>query len=388
MAKSRSPLLFAVGVLAIYLAAIVPVLLRHGFDTSTFIVAGDHYVDATQLPSPIDVRPNSDGYDGQFYYRLALAPFDLRQPLDGIKIDAPVYRMQRMVYPVLAWAASLGEPRLVPLALLLINLAGLAAIALLAARLTRCLELPALVPFAIVLWPGFVVTLTHDTTEILSTAFLMAALDRYFAGRLVVFVALGAIATLTRETTALVLGGLFIYELLLQRNWARIVLCAVALVPVVIWRQTLATIWGATPSSAAIDVLTWPMLGIVDAFRSILFGDYVAATGIKGAILRAYAFVSIAFLVGFSALTVSRFASARKVLVAGWLPSVALMAVLGANGPWIEPIGFFRAFTECWVVGCLLFDARFAHSRLALPALATLLLIWIGAAWQTTSAIN
>ena len=208
MEKSRSPLLFAVAVLAIYIAAIMPALLRQGFDTSVFIVAGDQHVDAAQLPSPIYVRPNSDGYDGQFYYRLALAPFDLRQLLDGIKVDAPAWRMKRMVYPVLAWALSLGQPRLVPLALLLINLAGIAAIALFAARLTRRLELPALVPFAIMLWPGFVVTLTHDTTEILSTAFLMAALDRYFAGRLVALAVLGAIATLTRETSALVLGGL------------------------------------------------------------------------------------------------------------------------------------------------------------------------------------
>jgi hypothetical protein len=215
----------------------------------------------------------------------------------------------------------------------------------------------------------------------------MAALDRYFAGRLVAFAVFGAIATLTRETTALVLGGLFIYELL-QRNWVRILLCGAALVPVVIWRQALAMIWGATPSSAAMDVLTWPMLGIVDAFRSIVFGDYVAATGIKGAILRAYAFVSIAFLVGFSALSASRFAGTRGVLVAAWLPPVALMVVLGVNGPWIEPIGFFRAFTECWVVGCLLLDVRFAQSRLAVPGVATLVVLWIGIVWQTTSAIN
>ena len=166
-------------------------------------------------------------------------------------------------------------------------------------------------------------------------------------------------------------------------------LYGVALVPVVIWRQMLAVIWGATPSSAATDVLTWPLLGIVDAFRSILFGDYVVATGAKGAVMRAYAF--------------------RQHCVPRWLLSVgrepllwrpqgagrrlaatdpALMSVLGVNGPWIEPIGFFRAFTECWVVGCLLLDTRFAQSRLALPSLATLVVIWIGAAWQTTSAIN
>ncbi len=387
MERPRSALLFALAALAIYVAAITPALMRHGFDVSAFIVAGDQHVDATQVPSPIYVRPNSDGYDGQFYYRLALAPFDLRQPLYGVKVDEPAYRMQRIVYPVLAWAVSLGQPRLVPLALLVVNLIGIAATAFLAVRLTRRLELPALAPFAIVLWPGFLVTLTHDTTEILSAAFVLAALDRYFAGRLFAFVVCGAIATLTRETGALVLGGLFIYEVL-SWNLRRAVVCGLAMVPFLVWRQMQTVIWGTVPSSAAMDVLNWPLVGIAQAFGAILFGHYVIPTGIKGLVLRAYAFASIAFLVAFSALTASRFVSGRKALVAAWLPLVALMSILGVNGPWVEPIGFFRAFTECWVVGCLLLDARFAQSRLAAPAMATLVVIWVGAGWLATTTIN
>jgi hypothetical protein len=387
MERPRSALLFALAALVIYVAAIMPALMRHGFDVSTFIVAGDQHVDAAQVPSPIYVRANSDGYDGQFYYRLALAPFDLRQPLYGVKVDEPAYRMQRIVYPVLAWAVSLGQPRLVPLALLLVNLTGIAAIAFLAIRLTRRLDLPALAPFAIMLWPGFLVTLTHDTTEILSAAFVMAALDRYFAGRLVAFAIFGAIATLTRETGALVLGGLFVYEVL-SWNLRRAIACGLAIVPFLVWRQMQTVIWGTVPSSAAMDVLNWPLVGIMQAFGAILFGHYVIPTGIKGVIMRAYAFVSIAFLVGFSAITASRLVSGRQALVAAWLPLVALMSILGANGPWLEPIGFFRAFSECWVVGCLLLDARFAQSRLAVPAMATLVVIWVGAGWLATTTIN
>ena len=387
MERPRSALLFAVAALTIYVVAIMPALVRHGFDVSTFVVAGDQHVDATKLPSPIYVRPNSDGYDGQFYYRLALAPFDLRQPLYGIKVDEPAYRMQRIVYPVLAWAVSLGQPRLVPLALLLVNLIAIAATAFLAVRLTRRLELPPLAPFAIMLWPGFLVTLTHDTTEILSAAFVLAAFDRYFAGRLLAFAIFAAIATLTRETGVLVLGGLLVYEVLSRRP-RRAIACGLAIMPFLVWRQTQTIIWGTVPSSAAMDVLNWPLVGIAQAFGAILFGQYVIPTGIKGAIMRAYALVGIAFLVAFAALTASRFVSGRKALVAAWLPLVALMSILGVNGPWVEPIGFFRAFTECWVVGCLLLDARFAQSRLALPALAAMVVIWVGAGWLATTTIS
>ncbi len=387
MERPRSALLYAVVVLAVYVVAIIPALMRHGFDVSAFIVAGDQHVDAAQLPSPIYVRPNSDGYDGQFYYRMALAPFDLRQPLYGIKVDQPAYRMQRIVYPTLAWAVSLGQPRLVPFALLLVNLIGVAAIAFLAARLARRLELPAIAPFAIMLWPGFLVTLTHDTTEILSAAFIMAALDRYFAGRLLGFVIFGAIATLTREIGALALGGLFVYEVLSRRP-RRAIACVLAVVPFLVWRQLQTAIWGTVPSSAAMDALTWPLLGVVEAFRSILLGQYVIPTGIKGLIMSAYAFVSIASLVAFSVLIASRVFRGPRALAAAWLPLAALMSILAVNGPWIEPIGFFRAFTECWVVGCLLLDARFAQSPIAKPALATLVVIWVGTGWLATTTIN
>jgi hypothetical protein len=64
------------------------------------------------------------------------------------------------------------------------------------------------------------------------------------------------------------------------------------------------------------------------------------------------------------------------------------MSILTADGPWVEPIAFLRAFTECWVVGCLLLDQKFAESQLVKPAFGVLAIVWVGAAWLTTSAIN
>ena len=49
--------------------------------------------------------------------------------------DNPAYRMQRIVCPALAWAASLGGAGRVPAAMLGVNLAGVGAIAALASLL-------------------------------------------------------------------------------------------------------------------------------------------------------------------------------------------------------------------------------------------------------------
>ncbi len=388
MNKPVSAWLFAIAICALYAAAILPALQRHGFDVSALVVAGDQQVTASQLPAPIYVRVNSSGYDGQFYYRLALAPFDVRDPLYGVTMDDPAYRTQRIAYPVLAWAASFGHPRLVPLALVVVNLVGIAAVAFFAVQLTRRLALPLLVPFAIALWPGFLVTLTHDTTEIVFAASMLAALDQYFAGRLWLFAILGAVATLARETGELILGGLFLYELVICRQWKRAAICGLALLPFVVWREAQIGLLGVRSLGTAAGVVSWPLAGLAGALTSMVAGDYVTVPGFKGAVMRGFALLSALALVAFCALVVSRIPRGNKALAAAWLPILALMSILSAQGPWIEPIAFLRTFTECWVIGCLLLDDRFAQSRYAKPAFALLLVIWVGAGWLSTTTIT
>lgn len=105
----------------VYLLATLPILALHRFDASIFIVAGDRYVDQSKLISPIIVQPRSDGYDGQFYYRMALAPLAFTNPVFGVRLDNPAWRTQRIVYPLVAWAAAFGRGDLIPLSLFLVN---------------------------------------------------------------------------------------------------------------------------------------------------------------------------------------------------------------------------------------------------------------------------
>jgi hypothetical protein len=61
------------------------------------------------------------GYDGQFSYQIAVSP------LGSVpKLDVPAYRLQRILYPVLARFAAFGRPNIIPWTLLAVNLAALA----------------------------------------------------------------------------------------------------------------------------------------------------------------------------------------------------------------------------------------------------------------------
>jgi hypothetical protein len=398
----RAPFWFALVVVAAYALLTLPILVRHHFDFSAFVVAGDQYVEAGKLASPIIVKRHSAGYDGQFYYRLAVAPFDLRQPAFGVRFDLPPWRMQRIFYPLLSSAAAFGRAALVPAALFLVNLLGLAAIAALAVRLTRRLSLPALTPLAIVLWPGFVFALTHDTTEIVSAALILGALAAYLADALAAYALLGALATLTRETGILAVGGLFALELVRASpgagrvpRWHRVLLCGFAMVPFLAWREALYVLWDQSPQQAgAGHNVGWPLLGAATMLLETLSGarHYSPRRGLDLEI-RAYAVGSAAWLLSWCAMAAARVPAVLRVtahapLACAWLPLLALMSVLSAGGPWIDPTAYFRAFSECFVVGCLVAGVWSASRRWELAMFAGGAMAWLGAWWLTALQVG
>lgn len=357
--------------MAAYLALCLPICaLRHA-GPAIFINAGDRYVNAAALSSPIPVKQNSDGYDGQFYARMAAHPFSLAPTEGGITFDHPAKRMERILYPLLAWALSFGRPAATAWSLFAINLAGIGAIAWAACRIAQRLSLPVAFPVAIMLWPGFIVALTHDTTEIASTAFLMGALDSYLADRLAAYAALAIAATLARETTLPVFLGILAYNVaknfFQQRtrpNWPRLAVCAGVVVPFALWREILATLAHEAPQAHGLaHDLGWPFIGAATMLWDCVTGARAwASTPMKDGIIRAIVLLTAPPLLAFCAATALRlkpaFAHTRLAGVAtGWVLTAALMTLLTNTGPWIDPIAYTRAFTDCFVVGCLLLFA-------------------------------
>lgn len=187
---------------ALYIAFALARLAAFGWDPSAFVVAGDGITDVAHAPEHLGVNAGTDGYDGQAYYRLARSPLTDEGDDHGIAFTRPAYWQTRIGYPATAWVVSLGgQEALVPAALLLVNLAAVAAVACLAALLARSHDRSpwwALVP---ALWAGYLVGVAEDLTEPLAGALLLAALlalrrERWGAAT----TALTA-AALTRETS-------------------------------------------------------------------------------------------------------------------------------------------------------------------------------------------
>src|SRR5713226_6570903 len=116
-----SPFVPAVAVVICYTALFVPLLQTRRGDVSRFVIAGGANVDASKVPPGLTVIPNIGGYDGVWFYRLALDPFTTAQTAYGIRLDNPSYRQQRIGYPLIVWLLSLGRAAWVPALLVAVN---------------------------------------------------------------------------------------------------------------------------------------------------------------------------------------------------------------------------------------------------------------------------
>src|SRR5260370_26529610 len=112
---SRADLPALAGAMAL-LAALAFALVRwhtwaHGH-ISKFILVGRHFATPSQLPPGMPVA-KTYGYDGQFFYRLALNPLNFHHTAYGITMDRP-YRYMRLGYPALTRLIPFGQHSLLP----------------------------------------------------------------------------------------------------------------------------------------------------------------------------------------------------------------------------------------------------------------------------------
>jgi hypothetical protein len=177
-----------------------------------FILVGRFHSIRAQLPHGIPVQ-HTYGYDGQFFYRLALNPLNLHRTAYGISVDRP-YRYMRIGYPALTWLVSLGQHSLVPVMLVAVNVAAVGALGYLGALFARADGRHALAGLMLPAYFGLITSLSRDTAEPLAAACLVAGLLAVRARRPVLAAALLAFGALTRETVMVAVAAIAIVRVI------------------------------------------------------------------------------------------------------------------------------------------------------------------------------
>jgi hypothetical protein len=312
----------------------IALLSRHEFNAGALVVAGDQYTDPARAPRGLPVERHSAGYDGQFYYRLALNPFTHRWSEYGIRLDVPTYRQQRILMPLIAWIFSLGNSSAIPWLFLIINIGGVALLAWCSSRLAA--------PWwsaAIWLYPGWLLTLSRDCSEIVEVSLLMATALALQRRRFALATILGTLAVLAKETALLGIIGLTLMQL--PAAFAPLIVPVVAHLAL---KMLLFNVWQAQPSLGT-GHFAIPFSGLIHSFS--LARPFPMMTNLELAALAVMAVVPLTLL--GSARTERRV----RGLWLAWLFYIPLIAVLD-EGFWIEDWSFMRAATEFWVFAALL----------------------------------
>jgi hypothetical protein len=145
----------------------------------------------------------SGGYDGQFYYVIAQAPwrhFDLPH-------DSGAFRQMRILYPALAWALTAGDPHRLLWVLPGLNLLAIAGLAWLGVRLAGHHGLSGWWGFVLPLAVNDGLPLLRDLTDPLATFAVCGLLVSWLQGRRDWSLALwGAAAAFSREQNVAVVA--------------------------------------------------------------------------------------------------------------------------------------------------------------------------------------
>jgi len=318
---------------------------------SLFIMAGHVYTHRAQLPRGLLLVPSA-GYDGQFYYRLALDPFNWHATAFGITMDQS-YRYTRIGYPVLAWIFSLGQHPLVPVVLVVLNLLMVAVMAMLGGVFARQAGRHALWGLAFVAYFGLVISVGRDTAEPLAEACMLGGLLAFRRGGARMYLlaaALFSYGAITRETILFAPAAIAVIRLIaIVRRRANPGLADLTwLVPAVVYGLIEVAVHFAVKGEFPLLAnsnrnLTMPFTALVDALKYNAAHINTAHLSPIDIAMLQYATLLIFILAGLAVLVVTtapaheRLAFVFFVLQLGLLSSQIWTSTFGEGRSLIEP---------------------------------------------------
>lgn len=270
---------------AIWGAILVFGLIERTGDASALVHFAPPSTMANLAPDEVAVFPEGQGYDGQFYYRLARSPLSASERVDGVEFDDPALRMTRIGYPAVVRVASSISPLDTATSMAVVNVlafgAAGAAGAALAVRAGRACWIGLIFLAA----PSMTYGASMSITDALAGALLVSALAclagrRWFPAALVL-----SAAALTRESTLMLPVALLLTALLGarfgatgsdRRNQAIVAVAPFAVA--LLWQVVVFLTWDEVGLlGAGGHNLTVPLFGPfqTDGFLSLSSGDAV-----------------------------------------------------------------------------------------------------------------
>jgi hypothetical protein len=366
-----------IGVLSAVVAG-ARVLVAGHRNVASFIVLGVDHVRG-RVPAGVPIT-TGQGYDGQFYYRMALSPFNFHHSAHGIRMDT-LSRFERITYPAFSWLVAGGRSFIVPWSLVIVNVIGLACLGALGATIARDARRHTWWGLLLPGYFGFVWVLSRDLAEIVTATFVVAGVLALRRDRTVLAACAFSVAVLSRET-ALVVVVLLALERPLSALWHRVVTgpgrfapspgpgavdggfapaitWSLPIVVFVAWQLVVRLATGSWPLlTSGQRNLGVPFVGLLDGFR-----HYLGKLPTPSALLWFGELFILAVVVA-AAILALRTSTARLYERAAWI-AYGILAVTLAPGIWLGDVGF-RSLDDLYVFSCIVLLS--SRQRLTVPA--------------------
>jgi hypothetical protein len=324
-------------------------------------------------PKGLAISPGA-GYDGQFVYRFALAPFNTNVTAHGITLDVGGYRQQRILTPLLSYVVSLFPGISTALAILVVNTIAVGVAIYVGACIAEDLGRAPQLGILLAIPAGMPASLGLDLNEPVAWAGVLCAVFLARRQRWALAALSFTAALLARETSAIVLFGFAVEALVVARRhgWRVARPRAWLALPIVIeagWQIWLWSAWGRLPaliglrstgaggptSAGPVHVVPGshgsglPLVGIAEKF----FTGFTGPAGpqpILGVSYICERVVLVALLVVAGWSLAHKVAQPGLAVCTSWIAATVMAVCLSG---WVTDVQFLRAAMEAWGLSVL-----------------------------------
>lgn len=252
------------------------------WDATLFVAFGEEAVPtrgyAEQRLGDVFLRA-TQGHDGKFFFVQANDPWVLDPETNAAVLDRPLYRSQRMLYPMLAGGFGLFGPVTIVWAMLVVNLFAMGVGTWIVARVSEEMGGSPWWGLAFSLNVGFLSEINIGGAGVVAAAAAFGAVLMFIRDREVAGIGLLVAAVLGREAMLIAAAGIALWLWLRGRHKTAVSTFFVPVLAVVVWAAYLRLRIGEG-IAADVQEIGWPFVGFVEAFASWLGDPLDLAVGV------------------------------------------------------------------------------------------------------------
>lgn len=282
---TRPRVAVVVGFVAFLLGSLlaVRVMSEVDWDPTIFVAFGEEATPtreyAEERLGDIYLR-TQQGHDGKFFFVQANDPWLVNPAKNAEVLDRPLYRSQRMFYPVLAGGGGLFSPEVIVWAMLIVNLLAMGVGTLITSQIAMEMGGSPWWGLGFALNLGFLSEILIGGAGVVAAVAAFGAVLMFMRGRWGPGVVLLSIAALSREAMLIAAAGSALWYWMSRRRKTAALTAIIPGLVVASWAGYLRLRIGSAAVISEVQEIGWPFVGVVEAFDSWVRSPVDLVTGV------------------------------------------------------------------------------------------------------------